>query len=299
MTKSRKHEPWREALLEDLTDENEDERRDFQDPDRNLFESKHGPTMGTDGDDSPVYAQPKQRMGINSRSIKVKLNSGKTSQVEVIGPGDIVETVSIKPSSNPAGEMVDAGHGFGIDDRRSRPWKTAKRTHCAYCAGELPSPVVDASKYRCEFDPDASDAELEAIGEDQPRDAEDDRWRELQEAQGTSACRHAGGCTCGLRGCRCSGCTLRWQVANGHERNKGQPRMCCSDECTRLRDNERTRWKRAVARAEMRGETPPPEPEDRGLKLTRRNGLRSSIEGTGHRYTAATDSRLPWGMPRA
>lgn len=128
------HEP----LLDELSDENEDERRDFHDPERNPFESEHGPAMGTDGDDHPIYAQPKQRIDINGRTVKVKLNGGKTGHVELVAPGDVADSVVVKPSSNPAGEIVDAGHGFIVNDPRSRPWKTAPRTHCAQCGGEVP-----------------------------------------------------------------------------------------------------------------------------------------------------------------
>lgn len=182
--------------------------------------------MGTDGDDNPAYARPKDTHGgIRGRTIKVKLTNGKTDTFEVFRPGDIGDTVRVKPRTNPAGEIVDGGHGFIVNDPRSRPWKTARRTHCAYCGGNLPTPKVTATKYRCEFDI-AFDA------------------------------------------CRCSGCILRHLVVNGYERNRGQPRKCCTAKCTRLRDNERGRWQRAKAHAIKNGQQPPPEPEDRGVPVT-------------------------------
>ncbi|MGU3502417.1 hypothetical protein [Mycobacterium sp. C31M] len=244
--RTRHREPWREVLADELSDETEDERRDFADPQRDGFDSEHGPVMGHDGDDCPKYAQPKQSaVPINGTSVKVKLNDGGTGTVEVIEPGQISEPVVLAPpTSNPAGEMVSAGHGFKVENHRSRPWKTAKRTHCAHCGGPMPTPKVDATKYQCEFDP--------------------------------------------MPKCKCSGCTLRRQVANGGERNVGGPAMTCSPDCGRLRNNERTRWKRAVERAEAKGLEPPPEPEDRGLKFVRASGLLSAVEGSGHRYVTGT-----------
>lgn len=280
--RKRHRKPWQEVQLDELTDETEDERRDFTDHSRNLFESEHGPVMGTDGDDNPEYTQP-----------KAKFDGDKLEQ-----RGDISDPVQAKPTSNPAGEIADAGHGFIVNDPRSRPWKTAPRTHCAYCGGEMPKP--DVSTYKCEFDPDAPAAELALIGEGQPKDAADSRWDAVRYMLGAgSPCRHGTGCRCGLRGCKCSGCTLRWQVALGHERNTGQPKKYCGSECRKSADAERNRWKRAVAKAEKRGEEPPPEPEDRGLKFGPVRGLRSTIEGAGHRYTASTDTGLPTGVPRA
>jgi len=242
--------------VDELSDESEVERRDFADAERDPFESEHGPEMGDDGDDNPEYAQPKPpALTTSGKSITVKLGNGKTSKVEVIQPGQVHETIVIQPRTHPAGEIVDAGHGFIVNDPRSRSWKTAPRTHCAYCGGELPTPKVDHRKYDCEFAPALHP------------------------------------------GCRCSGCILRSLVMDGHERNVGNPRMCCSAECTRQRDNERSRWKRAVARAEKRGEEPPPEPEDRGLKFVLARGLQSSSEGVGRRYSAAIG--VPWNAPRA
>lgn len=256
--KGRKHhrEQWREALLDELTDETEDERRDFADQERHPFESEHGPEMLHDGDDNPRYAAPKARF-----------------DAERLDRGDISDPVQIKPQSNPAGEMVADCHGFIVSDPRSRPWKTAPRTHCAYCGDEMPAP--DVSGFVCEFDPDLSESELVLIGADQgPPDL-------------SATCRHLAACDCMRPGCQCSGCRLRWLVLIGQERNVGQPRKYCSEDCRKLSDNERKRWKRAAAKAESLGEDPPPEPEDRGLKFTQRRGLRSSIEGTGHRYIAA------------
>ena len=242
--------------VRELTDKSSEGTVNLDDPYRAFYLAEFGAEVRTDGDDNPRYARPKQRIKIDGRTVRVRLKSGKNDRVEVIAPGDVRDAVVVKPATrNPAGEMVADGHGFIVDDPRSRPWKTARRTHCAHCGGEMPIP--DVSKHVCEFD---------------------------SEATGF--------------GCRCSGCTLRDLVATGQERNKGQPRVCCSSECTRLRDNERKRWKAAVARAEKRGEEPPPEPEDKGLKLMqRRGGLRSAVEGTGHRYVSSTTG-LP-GAPRA
>jgi len=266
----RAREPWRETLTDELTDETEDERRDVANADRGLFESEHGPVMGNDGDDNPEYAQPKPRI-----AYRAGLDPKKPVQ-----PGDLVEQVQVKPTHNQPGQMVEAGHGFIVNDPRSRPWKTAKRTHCAHCGGPLPGP--DVSNYRCEFDPEASDAELALIGAEQcPED-----WPPR-----STATPHL------HRGCQCSGCSLRWLVLNGQERNRGQPRKYCSDNCRRWADNERNAWKRAVRAAEKRGEEPPPEPEDRGMKFRAASGLRSSIEGRGRRYTAASGHRFE--LPRA
>ncbi|WP_328358593.1 hypothetical protein OG976_04775 [Mycobacterium sp. NBC_00419] len=254
------HEPWREVLVDELSDESEDERRDFQDADRNPFESEHGPAMGTDGDDDPVYARPKDtRVGTSGRTARVKLTNGKTATFEIFEQGDIVDTVRVKPKTNPAGEIVDGGHGFIVSDPRSRPWKTARRTHCAYCGDELPTPKVTATKYRCEFDVEFVD-------------------------------------------CQCSGCTLRHLVVSGYERNKGQPRMCCTAECTRLRDNERGRWQRAVARAIRSGHQPPPEPADRGASVTAAKRPHR-LASTQERFPARHDMReaksavVPWTVP--
>ncbi|BDD96565.1 hypothetical protein MFTT_06590 [Mycolicibacterium fortuitum subsp. fortuitum] len=243
-TKGRKRhrEPWREVLLDELSDETEDERRDFADSERNPFESEHCPEMGHDGDDNPTYAGAKPRF-----------------DGEKLESGDISDPVQISPRENPAGEIVDAGHGFRVDDRRSRPWKTAPRTHCALCGDRMPPP--DVSKYPCEFEPDATDFQLATLG-----DGVGERWP--------------------LRttGCQCSGCILRRHVRNGAERNKGQPRKYCSTDCRKLADAERGRWKRAVAKADRLGLEPPPEPEDRGLKFITARGLRATKEGNGHRY---------------
>ncbi|MUL85038.1 hypothetical protein FZI89_25215 [Mycobacterium sp. CBMA329] len=232
-------------LVDELTDESEDERRDFHDPDRHPFESEHGPAMGSDGDDNPPYAQPRTAFDV------VKLERG-----------DISDPVRMKPSSNPAGQMADAGHGFIVDDQRSRPWKAAKRTHCAHCGGRMPLPPVTAKKYECEFD-------SAPFGS---------TWT-----------------------CECSGCALRQMVLSGSERNKGQPRKCCSKECTRLRDNERSRWKRAAARAEQRGGQAPPEPKDRGSGAPVE---RARVEATTHeRFRVRHDLReaksavVPWTVP--
>jgi hypothetical protein len=240
----RKRQAWREALLDELTDESEDERRDFTDPDRNLFESDHGSEMRDDGDDNPVYAGAKD-----------KLHLGPLGKEGITKPEDIIYPVQVKPTDNLPGQMVEAGHGFIVNDPRSRPWKTARRTHCAHCGGPMPSPNVNEKKYRCEFQPDP------------------------------------------IEGCQCSGCSLRGLVLDRHERNRGNPAKCCSKACTRLRDNERNAWKRAVISAEKRGEPTPPEPEDKGRKFLPSSGLRSSSEGTGRRYSAATGHR--WNLPVA
>ncbi len=286
MSKRRASQP--EILIDDLSDESEDERRDFSRPDRNLFESGHGPWMGGDGDDNPEYAKPKEpAFTASGRTVSAKLKNGKTTKVEVIEPGQIHETIVVQPRANPAGEIADAGHGFIINEPRSRSWKTAPRTHCAHCGGPMPPP--DVSKYRCEFDPAATAAELALIG---AVPSQPDRLAALIGDNRSEVIR------LGHPGCQCSGCSLRWLVLNGHERNRGNPRKVCSDECGRQRDNERNRWKRAVKRAENAGLTAPDEPEDKGLKLARAHGgPRSAVEGGGQRYVAANGHR--WGLPLA
>ncbi|MBM4600041.1 hypothetical protein GS440_17420 [Rhodococcus hoagii] len=260
--------------LDELSDENEDERRDFQDPTRDPFESEHGPVAGTDGDDNPEYARPKHRLTNGSgRSVKVKLANGKTSTVEIIEPGDLTDPVGGRraPAENPAGQMVAAGHGFAVKDERSRPWKSAKRTHCAYCAGPMPTP--EASGHPCEFDPHASAAELNLVGAEQgPDNRPAPLWDYWPGQQDFERLQHPG--------CQCNGCNLRWQVANGTERNVGQPKMCCSKACATGRDNERNAWRREVKSAEKRGDVAPPEPEDRGLKFVIGRGPRSTADGS-------------------
>lgn len=205
---------------------------------------------GTDGDDNPVYRGVPAKLVTRGRTVKVRTVSGETESVEVIEPGQIVEAVPLRldVANNPAAQMIDAGHGFDIDDRRSRPWKTARRTHCEFCGGLLPLP--DLSKYPCDFDgPIETPRHDVAVGDDRT-------FR-----------------------CRCGGCELRGMIATRHERGKGKPPKFCSERCKTDRRNELDRWRRAVVRAEKRGEEPPPEPEDRGLKWERRSGLRSGAEG--------------------
>jgi hypothetical protein len=252
-----------------------DDVADVDDRGRKYVVEQAALPVGDDGDDNPEYAQLKAKA-----TYRAELEADQPVQ-----PGDIVEPVRLKPAvlNNPAAQMLDSGHGFSVDDRRSRPWKTAPRTHCAHCGGPMPPP--DVSKYRCEFDPDASETELALIGLGQ---GPEDRVS-AQLWPGRYEQLHGG--------CQCSGCRLRWLVAKGSERNVGNPPKCCSPEHTRLRDNERNAWKRAVKRAEKRGEEPPPEPEDRGLKFRPARGLRSSGEGGGLRYSAATGHR--WELPRA
>lgn len=226
--------------------------------------------IGNDGDDDPEYTQPKEKI-----SYRAELGPDQPVQ-----RGDIVEPVRVKSAilDNPVAQLLEAGHGFSVDDRRSRPWKTAPRTHCAHCGGPMPTPNVSSDKrYRCEFDADASQAELALVGHDLSRESDGWPFRPI--------------------GCECSGCKLRWLVSGRHERNRGNPAKCCSKECARLRDNERAAWKRAVVSAEKRGEEPPAAPEDKGLKFVWASGLRSSSEGTGRRYSAATGHR--WELPRA
>jgi hypothetical protein len=248
-----------------------DDVADVDDRGRKYVVEQAALPVGDDGDDNPEYAQPKEKI-----SYRAELEADQP-----VRPGDIVEPVRAKPAvlSNPAAQMLDSGHGFSIDDRRSRPWKTAPRTHCAHCGEPMPPP--DVSKHRCEFDPDASEIELALIGLGQG--PEDRLWPGRYEQL------HGG--------CQCSGCRLRWLMAKGRERGVGNPSKCCSTECKRKRDNERNAWKRAVVSAEKRGEPPPPEPEDKGLKFLPSSGLRSSVEGAGHRYTAASGHR--WEAPRA
>jgi len=277
--RKRHAEPWREVLAESIEDPGStngkraapdssedpvelddipeqtttprraglDDVADIDDRGRKYVVEQAPLPVGDDRDDDPEYAQPKEKI-----SYRAELEPDQPVQ-----PGDVVEPVRVKRAilDNPAAQMLDSGHGFSVDDRRSRPWKTSRRTHCAHCGGPMPSPNVNDKKYRCEFQPASSE------------------------------------------GCQCSGCNLRWLVLDRHERNRGNPAKCCSKACTRLRDNERNAWKRAVVSAEKRGEPTPPEPEDKGRKFLPSSGLRSSSEGTGRRYSAATGHR--WDLPMA
>lgn len=274
-TKGRKHhkEPWRDVLDEFIEDPGKsngkpkaagdlasiddtleslrttpaidrlDKVVDYDDRGRKYDVDQAPMVPGDAGDDSPTYAQLKpKRVGSSDTDKRFDADKVDPNTFSTDGP------VQLKPSviGNPAAQMIAAGHGFMVDDRRSRPWKSAPRTHCAHCGGEMPP--ADVSKYPCEFDADG--------------------WSPFA-------------------GCRCSGCTLRELVSKGHERNKGQPRKYCSSECRRLADNERRRWERAVARAAKLGLEPPAPPEDKGLKFLPARGLRSSVEGHGHRYVSA------------
>jgi hypothetical protein len=294
-TRGRKQhrEPWREVLVDELSDENEDERRDFVDPQRDPFESEHGPTMGHDGDDNPRYAGPKSA-SVGASDTDKRFDADKidpttfhaNDPVQRRSPLRVdvhnAEMSELALAANRPGQMVEDGHGFIVNNPRSRSWKTAKRTHCAHCGGPMPRPKV--AQYVCEFDPDATELELSLIGSGQ---GSDDRawWPGTRRSPSYQP------------GCQCSGCILRHLVSNGEERNRGQPRRVCSDECGKLRGNELKRWKAAVKRAQKRGDEPPPEPQDNGLKFVQRNGPRSSVEGSGHRYIAAAG--LPWAAPRA
>jgi hypothetical protein len=151
MTPRRQRKPVLEPLIDELSDESEDERRDFGKRDRNLFESKHGPAMGSDGDDNRRYAQPKQKI------VTDKLGTDKKGKrKDITKPEDIIYPLQVTPraDNNLRGQMVEAGHGFLIDDKRV-PWKTAPRTNCAHCGGPMPTPKVSGEEYRCEFDPEA------------------------------------------------------------------------------------------------------------------------------------------------
>ncbi|MFC7451290.1 hypothetical protein [Rhodococcus daqingensis] len=281
--RSRQQKPWQKVLDEDIEDPGStigvadnavdptdlpevapplrgglDEVVDVDDQGKKCLVEQAPVVMGDDGDDSPEIAHVRPRV-----------------DNEKLERGDISESVQSKPDTidNPAGQMIEAGHGFTVDDRRSRPWKTAKRTNCAFCGGPMPAPAV--SRYRCEFDPDASDAELALIGSDQGRGDRPGPLWDFWPGQKRQERLH--------QGCQCSGCNLRWQVANGAERNRGQPKKYCSKECTRRAGNERSAWKRAVVTAEKRGVAPPPEPEDRGLKFVLRRGPRSCAEGACRR----------------
>ncbi|MHA7662381.1 hypothetical protein [Mycolicibacterium sp. HS_4_1] len=225
---------------------------DLDDQFRAFHYSAYGAEVGHDGDDdSKLVRVRSSRVGTGDQDEAFdadKIDPTKRHTYDQV-------QVKSEPVDSVAGQIVSDGHGFLVVDKRSRPWKTAPRTNCAHCAGEMPAP--DVTRFKCEFEPDD------------------------------------------MKGCKCSGCTLRDQVARGHERNTGQPKKYCTPECRRLADNERNRWKRAVAKAEKLGIDPPAEPEDKGLKLVQHNGLRSSVEGTGHRYVASTASGLPEGVPRA
>jgi len=102
--------------------------------------------LRTGRDDNP---EPAPKVMDKGRDVKVKSKTGKTQKIRIIESGQIVEQLKIKPTSDPVGEIVEAGHSYMIEDYQSRPWKTAHRTHCGYCAGEMPTP--DAAKHVCEF----------------------------------------------------------------------------------------------------------------------------------------------------
>jgi hypothetical protein len=247
--KRRQRAPWLEPLLDELSDESEDERVDFARPDRNPFEHEHGPEMGHDGDENMTYAKHKPKFD--------------TDKLE---KGNIQDPVRVKldPADNLPGQMVDAGHGFIVNDPRSRPWKTAPRTRCANCGGPLPGPDV------CELDPHASEIELAFVGDDNGRD--DRGWWSPPPSL--------------VPGCQCGNCTLRYFVKRGWERGTGRPRKYCSPKCSKEFTSQREKFKRGTA----------PKPEDLGLRFRPARGLRSSAEGT-HRYVSSRG--LPWGAPRA
>ena len=95
--RGRKHrtEPWRELLIDELSDESDDDRRDFIDnASRDESEQKwvwtprgsehalpksfvDGPEMLSDEDDRASYAQPKERIVYNGTTIKVQGKNGK------------------------------------------------------------------------------------------------------------------------------------------------------------------------------------------------------------------------------
>lgn len=137
-------------VLEELVDEAEGGCRDFSQPSPNLFESEHGPVMGNDGDDNPEYARPKPpAFSTSGKSVMVKLKDGKTSTVEVIESGQIHEAMAIRPKDNPAGEIVDGGHGFIVTDPGSRPWKlSALEARYCWTCGE---PTPQRCHFKCEF----------------------------------------------------------------------------------------------------------------------------------------------------
>lgn len=222
-----------------------------------FIDPENGSEDGSDGDDAPEYAQAKQMVTTRGKTTKVKGKNGKTLQVEVIHPGQIPDVVQL-----------------------------GKRTYHTHGVRNAPGEMVEAGH---------------GFIVESPRKP----WKTPRR----SHCAHCGGVmpeadtsdpkfTCEFDGapwCTCSPCVLRKQVAGGHERNRGQPAKYCSDACKTGADTALNRWRRAVKRNAERGLPPPARPQDRG-RLRWSEKLRSSIEGTGHRYTAGRES--PWSYPR-
>lgn len=208
-------------------------------------------------DDPELVVLTKQDVATRGKTTKVKGKNGKTLQVEVIHPGQIPDVVQL-----------------------------GKRTYHTHGVRNAPGEMVEAGH---------------GFIVESPRTP----WKTPRR----SHCAHCGGVmpeadtsdpkyACEFDGapwCTCSPCVLRKQVAGGYERNRGQPAKYCSDACKTGADTALNRWRRAVKRNAERGLPPPARPQDRG-RLRWSEKLRSSIEGTGHRYTAGRES--PWSYPR-
>lgn len=94
---------------------------------------------GDDGDDNPESAKRKQPpVEFNGETVTVKLKSGKTSDVQIVGAGDITESVQVRRTddSQVVADLQSANHGFLIREQQ-RP-KTLWRTTCEICDGALP-----------------------------------------------------------------------------------------------------------------------------------------------------------------
>lgn len=132
-------------VIRELTDESVDGTVNLDDPYRAVYYAEHGPELRTDGDDNPKQAQARPRvyLGKESDFDADKIDPTKRHTYDTV-------QIKQKPLDNLAGQMVSDCHGFMVDDQQSRPWKTAKRTHCAHCGGEMPKP--DVSKHPCEFE---------------------------------------------------------------------------------------------------------------------------------------------------
>jgi hypothetical protein len=131
--------------IRELTDESVDGTVNLDDPYRAFYYAEHGAEVRTDGDDNPkqAHARPRVYLGKESDFDADKIDPTKCRTYDTV-------QIKQKPLDNLAGQMVSDCHGFMVDDHQSRPWKTAKRTHCAHCGGEMPTPNV--SKYPCEFE---------------------------------------------------------------------------------------------------------------------------------------------------
>jgi hypothetical protein len=225
------------AVLFELDESEVDLRSQY----RGYHHAKYGPEVRGDGDDHGT----KPARDTSWSKLPAKTSKDNAFEASKIDPSKrhTYDTVQVqrKPLDNSGGQMLEDCHGFLID-QGTKPWKTARRTHCRQCGSEFDPP--DVSKFRCEFDPEEA-------------------------------------------ACKCNTCTERALMLSRHARGVGQPRTYCGDECRRQWQNAVRRHETAVNRALKRGTEPPAPPEDQGLKMVRRAGPASSVEGNGHRYVSA------------